>query len=1472
MAYRATNSYQKGGAAKACPSACEIPNLQAANENAAIVNNNYRESDGQTACQGCALYDIAKRMKKCVDNEEGVGYCWKNHFKCGSEMTCDGFEEGGPIEDDSASYAMQAKYLEEALAKEPVPTNEADPPIPGVEPQGPQGARPVPQPMAQPPQAMMPPMPPQGMSPMAAPTFQHGGLTNFIYQEGGDNEEDQSEVWGTEDFYKKYPGFSAQNMSNEQHQQPQRKNVPSPVPHISRFAGVGDTNMLDVFAAISGTVDSFKGENFIETDPESYERRSWTNTTDEDMYLNPESGKLMTEDEKTQYYTGKLLDHRSAVAPELFGQRTYNQETGQWDLEGDPTLEGDIAEAANPDADYLGFEMKDPTSEGFLDDPWGLANTLTQDDEGDVTRSDGQTYTANTYEGMDDYLTAEDNPYSTYELPAQRHGGATENVLKRFTSKAQLGSETLNEYGVRQRRRSPRSQMDVKNPISHYQGGGDLYTSQTENPPDQQEPYLEQEREYTRGAWGGWGYGDVDHSLNYEPQIQPRTVVEDPPATDPCPPCNGIVPERVNGECPECEEEIIEEEEEIIEEDNDVNKTPGGKRTTEQWATDVYNKGRRFMDSKGMQIFDKTAAGIVNIGKPVNRLLEKKRENERLEGMKRWTLGDNQFAVAEDEGNRGDTDVNTGARFQNKRVRSRQGKYGTELSRFIHQQGGGLEADYNFANIGSCKGAGCGNDPYKDVGASAFIGAEGNNLDDALLQGGLKGHVGRTSQSGLGFNLSGEAGAQTNLMAATEGAINPELFYKGKLSAGYTGDPITIGNDPYAPLYPGANVGGYGEYDSNSGINLGIEGGYGPLTVKGGYNVNTGSPFLGAGLNIKFQDGEEVKPSTQVVLNNPTDSIPTDSITPTDNIMDIIAPNCDPGSPCYNFFLNRREVLLEGDTSNPTDSMVVDTVKPNLINFMPPPPVNKKRPEGMKKLQDGGEELQYIPVSSDMTILDPYWADYYNTYYNIQNDRFAPGDTLYQDVYTDPYFPGYAFQGVQVNDQWRDDVPLSYYTYEDLPFHADNPNKILMPAVDPRLIEEQNIQHYNANPWIYEDLIRGNTSNYAQIDNTNVVNKYINTQVEQALNNQPIILPGPNGSTYLNPQNSNAVRHEQEIIEEHKKNSTPLNPWLKSPITLFSDPKQAWEDFKSAPVISEFTGTQSSNPYQWEGDICPPGYSRRADGACVPYNIFDKSGELVDYEYTEYLGKKDINKLLLQKGILRNPFKRFTLDQFTDDEIEEYGLTQENLDYYQNLPTNIRQLADQTTGLLGNISLADDNVLGLSSQDLFGEDSGLNTAVDFGQWFIPKFGNKILFPAYLAETIPEAISDAWDSGSINPIINTATDIGAWLAAWKGAGWAYDKTLGPMLKKGWQMFNSPHAKTLRTGLGTAVQGANALAFLDFMHGVQQYQKTIVKVLQGVIVDYIAAGVEADMREVSLFIVCYLEVSIVKEVVVVAVVKM
>jgi len=114
-----------------------------------------------------------------------------------------------------------------------------------------------------------------------------------------------------------------------------------------------------------------------------------------------------------------------------------------------------------------------------------------------------------------------------------------------------------------------------------------------------------------------------------------------------------------------------------------------------------------------------------------------------------------------------------------------------------------------------------------------------------------------------------------------------------------------------------------------------------------------------------FQDGGSTDsiPNVEVILNNPNISMPIDTILPTDNIMDIIAPNCDPGSACYDFFLNRRDAFLKGDTSNPTDSMVVDTVQPNLINFIPPPPVNKKRPEGMMKLETGGSVPQWFKDS-----------------------------------------------------------------------------------------------------------------------------------------------------------------------------------------------------------------------------------------------------------------------------------------------------------------------------------------------------------------------------------------------------------------------------------------------------------------------------------------------------------------------------
>ena len=149
---------------------------------------------------------------------------------------------------------------------------------------------------------------------------------------------------------------------------------------------------------------------------------------------------------------------------------------------------------------------------------------------------------------------------------------------------------------------------------------------------------------------------------------------------------------------------------------------------------------------------------------------------------------------------------------------------------------------------------------------------------------------------------------------------------------------------------------------------------------------------------IYKQDGGTTDsiPNVEVILNNPNISMPIDTILPTDNIMDIIAPNCDPGSACYDFFLNRRDAFLKGDTSNPTDSMVVDTVQPNLINFMPPPSVNKKRPEEMMKLKAGGalpkaqKGNEAIMIMGDAARLNE--AGYDTKYSDLRNDQNLTSD------------------------------------------------------------------------------------------------------------------------------------------------------------------------------------------------------------------------------------------------------------------------------------------------------------------------------------------------------------------------------------------------------------------------------------------------------------------------------------------------
>jgi len=72
-------------------------------------------------CANCSAFDISPRMLKCMpgplsepieDAEGHLGYCWMHHFKCHSARTCETWAAGGPITQDSVSYAWHQKATE----------------------------------------------------------------------------------------------------------------------------------------------------------------------------------------------------------------------------------------------------------------------------------------------------------------------------------------------------------------------------------------------------------------------------------------------------------------------------------------------------------------------------------------------------------------------------------------------------------------------------------------------------------------------------------------------------------------------------------------------------------------------------------------------------------------------------------------------------------------------------------------------------------------------------------------------------------------------------------------------------------------------------------------------------------------------------------------------------------------------------------------------------------------------------------------------------------------------------------------------------------------------------------------------------------------------------------------------------------------------------------------------------------------
>ena len=205
--------YQEGGDIQQvtpCPDATIDQDLNLDNRERAISRFNYGKANSEDKCGNCILFDISKRMKKCIgDNSGNTGYCWSNDFKCSKENVCDSYEKGGPLKKDDSSYSKQDQYASDyEESKETVEQIQEGLQMPGLnEPAvAPQEEmvmqQQVPEQSMQPQQAMIPEQ--------QMPTFEYGGSLRR-FQDDGDNDD----VEGMADAETNYPGAEDNNRSEE---------------------------------------------------------------------------------------------------------------------------------------------------------------------------------------------------------------------------------------------------------------------------------------------------------------------------------------------------------------------------------------------------------------------------------------------------------------------------------------------------------------------------------------------------------------------------------------------------------------------------------------------------------------------------------------------------------------------------------------------------------------------------------------------------------------------------------------------------------------------------------------------------------------------------------------------------------------------------------------------------------------------------------------------------------------------------------------------------------------------------------------------------------------------------------------------------------------------------------------------------------------------------------------------------------
>lgn len=191
------------------------------------------------------------------------------------------------------------------------------------------------------------------------------------------------------------------NKDNLKFISPQEGNLLSPM---------GDTNFIDLIKAVDTSVKSFKKENYY--DPGSkmdYTKFSHTNTTDEDLYIDPEAlakGKktgdvLKDAEQMTEIEMQKYFDERHKNNPQMFDKvKNFDadlyEQTGHIDrrrgLFNRKVKEGDFKEG-----DYLENKYGDASHIGFSVDKMGK---YTKGFDYLTANEDGETFDQQSFDGF----------------------------------------------------------------------------------------------------------------------------------------------------------------------------------------------------------------------------------------------------------------------------------------------------------------------------------------------------------------------------------------------------------------------------------------------------------------------------------------------------------------------------------------------------------------------------------------------------------------------------------------------------------------------------------------------------------------------------------------------------------------------------------------------------------------------------------------------------------------------------------------------------------------------------------------------------------------------------------------------------------------------------------------------------------------------------------------------------------------